>query len=86
MRGRILLLEVIDPAYICQTHFSVFPYAAMSYRKTELCRPLLPLCSYVSLFTSEFVRYWWKEIQPVHSEGDQPWDFFGRNDAKAVGL
>ena len=24
-----------------------------------------------------------QEIQPVHSEGDQPWDFFGRNDAKA---
>ena len=24
-----------------------------------------------------------KEIQPVNSEGDQPWDFFGRNDAKA---
>ena len=24
-----------------------------------------------------------KEIQPVHSKGDQPWDFFGRNDAKA---
>ena len=24
-----------------------------------------------------------KQIQPVHSEGDQPWDFFGRNDAKA---
>jgi len=24
-----------------------------------------------------------KEIQPVHSEGDQPWDFFRRNDAKA---
>ena len=24
-----------------------------------------------------------KEIQPVHSEGDQPWDFFDRNDAKA---
>ena len=23
-----------------------------------------------------------KEIQPVHSE-DQPWDFFGRNDAEA---
>ena len=23
-----------------------------------------------------------KEIQPVHSEGDQPWDFFGRNNAK----
>ena len=24
-----------------------------------------------------------KQIQPVHSEEDQPWDFFGRNDAKA---
>ena len=24
-----------------------------------------------------------KEIQPVHPKGDQPWDFCGRNDAKA---
>ena len=24
-----------------------------------------------------------KKIQPVHSKGDQPWVFFGRNDAKA---
>ena len=24
-----------------------------------------------------------KEKQPVHSEGNQPWDFFGKNDAKA---
>ena len=24
-----------------------------------------------------------KDTQPVHSEGDLPWDFFGRNDAKA---
>ena len=23
-----------------------------------------------------------KEIQPVHCNGDQPWDFFGRNDVK----
>ena len=23
-----------------------------------------------------------KEIQPVHSEGDQPWDYFGKNDVK----
>ena len=27
-----------------------------------------------------------KEIQPVHSEGDQPWDFFGRTDAEAETL
>ena len=25
----------------------------------------------------------YKEIQPVHPEGDQPWDFFEMNDAKA---
>ena len=24
-----------------------------------------------------------KEIQPVHSEGDRPWNFFGWNDAEA---
>ena len=24
-----------------------------------------------------------KETQPIPSERDQPWDFFGRNDAKA---
>ena len=24
-----------------------------------------------------------KSVQPVHSKGDQTWDFFGRNDAKA---
>ena len=24
-----------------------------------------------------------KEIQPVHSKGDQPWDFFGGDNAKA---
>ena len=24
-----------------------------------------------------------KDIQSVHSKGDQPWGFFGRNDAKA---
>ena len=23
-----------------------------------------------------------EKIQPVHSEGDQPWDFFGRNELK----
>ena len=27
-----------------------------------------------------------KKIQPVHSEGDQPWDFFGRNDTKGETL
>ena len=26
-----------------------------------------------------------KEIQPVHSEGDQPWHFFGGNDLQYFG-
>ena len=25
----------------------------------------------------------WKEIQPVHPKGDQPWVFIGRTDAEA---
>ena len=36
----------------------------------------------VSLYLFSIIKNC-KEIQPVHSEGDQPWDFFGRNDAKA---
>ena len=34
----------------------------------------------------KLLRIPWRDcegIQPVHSKGDQPWDFFGRNDAKA---
>ena len=26
------------------------------------------------------------EIQPVHSEGDQPWDLFGRTDEEAAAV
>ena len=39
---------------------SLFPYATLSYRKTGLCRPLLPLWSCVSFFMSEFERFWWR--------------------------
>ena len=30
--------------------------------------------------------YFWGALKPVHSEGDQPWDFFGRNDAESETL
>ena len=30
-----------------------------------------------------FELWCWRRLQPVRSEGDRPWDFFGRNDAKA---
>ena len=52
--------------------------------------------SYIAWSLRFFIRRWFiyfrasiespldcKEIQPVHSEGDQPWDLFGRNYAKA---
>ena len=32
---------------------------------------------------NQLFLFYCKEIQPVHSEGDKHWDFFGRNDAKA---
>ena len=61
----------------------MFPY---------ILHPALPkvaiLCT-TKVFLSKLRNWHWytvvdcKEIQPVHSEGDQPWDFFGRNDAKA---
>ena len=47
--------------------------SVMASNHLILCRPLL-------LLPSIFPRI----SQPVHSEGDQPWDFFGRNDVKAA--
>ena len=34
-------------------------------------------------YNGEHRRIFLLLAQPVHSEGDQPWDFFGKNDAKA---
>ena len=63
--------------------FPVIMYGCESWtvKKAE-CRRIkaFKLWRWKSLFESPLDC---KEIQPVHSEGDQPWDFFGRNDAKA---
>ena len=57
-----------------------------------LCRPLLllpPIPPSIRVFSNESTLHMRfsiipsKEIPPVHSEGDQPWDFFGRNNTKA---
>ena len=42
-----------------------------------------PSCSMLLISFMEESPLDFKEIRSVHSEGDQPWDFFGRNDAKA---
>ena len=45
-----------------------------------------PLLTFSGLWYFQVYHYWprrhKKEIQPVHSKGDQSWMFFGRNDAK----
>ena len=79
--------DITLPTKVCLIKAMVFPmvrYGCESWtvKKTEHRR------------TDAFELWCWrrllrvpsldcKEIQPVHSEGDQPWDFFGRNDAKA---
>ena len=40
------------------------------------------MCVHKCMCLASAKRYY-KEVQLVHSEGDQPGDFFGRNDAKA---
>ena len=77
--------DITSPTKVCLVKAMVFPmvmYGCESWtvKKTEHRR--------IDAFE---LRCWrrlespldCKEIQPVHSEGDQSWVFFGRNDAKA---
>ena len=77
--------DVTLPTKVCPVKAMVFPvvmYGCESWTVKKAERPRI----------DAFELWCWrrpespldcKEIQPVHSEGDQPWDFFGRNDAKA---
>ena len=53
----------------------ILPYIKMNLPQVYMCSP----CFLISLESALDC----KGIKPVHSEGHQPWDFFGRNDAKA---
>ena len=78
--------DITLPTKFCLVKAMVFPvvmYGCESWtvRKAERQRiDAFDLWCWRRLFESPLDC---KEIQPVHSEGDQPWDFFGRNDAKA---
>ena len=50
---------------------------------TDVRRYLILVLIWISLIMNAESPLDCKEIQPVHSEGDQPWDFFGGNDAEA---
>ena len=71
---KVLLVKVM--------FFPVVMYGCESWtvKKAECQRMMLLNCVLEKTLESPLDC---KEIQPVHSEGDQPWDFFGRNDAKA---
>ena len=67
-----------------------FPLSCLHQRFQEVLNSLLPHGLHSSLllvkeniFKNIHSLKWDNRYQPVHSEGDQPWDFFGRNDAKA---
>ena len=79
----------------CCTVFQISCTISCSYQQwMRISVPLCP-CQHLLLYTflishpewiwRDISLWFWncKEIQSVHSEGDQPWDFFGRNDAKA---
>ena len=88
-RDIILILEsrdIILPAKVHLVKAMFFP--VVMYRCEELDHKerwaLKNWCFWTVVLEKTLESPWdRKEIQPVHSEGDQPWDFFGRNDAEA---
>ena len=77
--------DITLPTKVCLVKAMVFPvvmYGCESWtiKKAKRRRIELLNCGVKKTLESHLDC---KEIQPVHSEGDQPWDFFGRNDAKA---
>ena len=81
--------------YILFIHSSVNEHLGRFHILAIINNTAINLEVHISFWDNDFISFrymcqkWncWitdcKEIQPVHSEGDQPWDFFGRNDAKA---
>ena len=78
--------DITLPKKVCLVKAMVFPvvmYGCESWavKKAE--------CQRIDAFElwcwRRLLRVPWtaKDIQPVHSKGDQPWDYFGRKDAKA---
>ena len=67
----------------CWRGLLIVPWTARRSNQSIL-KEISPGCSLVGLVLKTLESpLACKEIQPVHSEGDQPWDFFGGNDAEA---
>ena len=61
--------------------FPVVMYGCESWTVKKAERPRI--CAFDLWCWRRLLRIPCKEIQPVHSKGDQSWAFFGRTDAKA---
>ena len=77
--------DITLPTHVCLVKAMVFPvvmYGCESWtvKKAEHRRMMLLNCGVGEESESPLDC---KDIQAVHSEGDQPWDLFGGNDAKA---
>ena len=73
------------PSKVCLVKAMVFPvvmYVCESWTVKKAEHPRIDAFELVLEKTLESPLDC-KEIQPDHSEGDQPWDFFGRNESKA---
>ena len=77
--------DITLPTKVCLVKAMVFPvvmYGCESWTVKKAKRQSIDAFWTVVLEKTLESSLDCKEIQPVHSE-DQPWDFFGRNDAKA---
>ena len=78
--------DITLPSKVCLAKAMVFPvvmYGCESWTVKKAERQRIDAFELVVLEKTLESPLDCKEIQPVHSEGDQPWNFFGRNDAKA---
>ena len=77
--------DIVLPTKVCLVKAMVFPVAMygceLDYKESWM---LKNWCFWTVVLEKTLESpLGFKEIQPVHSEGDQSWDFFGGNDAEA---
>ena len=75
--------DIILPTKVCLVKAMVFPVVMYGCESWTVKKAERRSIDAFELWCWRSVVLDCKEIQPVHSRGDQPWDFFGRNDAEA---
>ena len=76
--------DITLPTKVCLVKAMVFPVVMYGCESCEESWVLKNWCFWTVVLEKTLESPLdCKKIQPVHSEEDQPWDFSGRNDAKA---